>query len=236
MTPPHQPRSALDHSLDDARNDVLRMGAFIEQQVANSVLALKNHDLVLAHQVIAGDERINALRYQVEDETLRTIATQQPTASDLRKVLAATHMAIELERMADHASGIASIAVRIGDEPLIKPLVDVPRMQEIVCEMIHDVLGCFVHLDADCARIVCERDDEVDALYTQVLRELLTYMMADAKNITQATYLLWVAHNLERIGDRVTNLGERVIFAATGELGDYKPTKPTSVASEPVKP
>jgi phosphate transport system protein len=220
-----QGRTALDHSMDDVRNDVLRMGAFIEQQVANAVLALKARDLSLAHQVIAGDERINALRYQVENETLRTIATQQPTARDLRQIIAGAHMAIELERMADHASGIASIAVRIGDEPLIKPLVDIPRMQEIVCDMIHDVLGCFVQLDSDCARAVAERDDDVDALYAQILRELLTYMMADSKNIQQATYLLWVAHNLERIGDRATNLSERVIFAATGELGDYKPVK-----------
>ena len=135
-----QSRTALDHSMDDVRNDVLRMGAFIEQQVANAVQALKDRNLSLAHEVIAGDERINALRYQVENETLRTIATQQPAARDLRQVIAGAHMAIELERMADHASGIATIAVRIGDEPLIKPLVDIPRMQEIVCDMIHEVL------------------------------------------------------------------------------------------------
>ncbi len=220
-----QVRSALDHSMDEIRNDVLRMGAFMEEQVANAVKALKDRNLSLAHQVIEGDSRVNALRYRVEAETLRTIATQQPAARDLRQVIAATHMAIELERMADHASGIASIAVRIGEEPLMKPLIDIPRMQEIVCEMIHEALGCFVNLDAECAKTVTARDDEIDALYGQILRELLTYMMQDPKTITQATYLLWVAHNLERIGDRATNLCERVIFAATGELGDYKPAK-----------
>ena len=127
--------------------------------------------------------------------------------------------------MPDHASGIATIAVRIGDEPLIKPLIDIPRMQEIACDMIHQALDAFVRLDAEHAKVVAVRDDEVDALYNQILRELLTFMMQDPKTISQATYLLWVAHNLERIGDRVTNLCERVIFAATGELGDYKPEK-----------
>lgn len=221
-----QIRSALDHSIDEIRNDVLRMGSFIEEQVARAVTSLKDRNLALAHQVIETDWRVNNLRYKIENDALRTIATQQPAARDLRYIVAAIHMAIELERIADHASGIATIAVRIGDEPLIKPLIDVPRQQEVVCEMIHDVLDAFVRMDVDEAKAVAARDDEVDALYTQVLRELLTYMMQDPKVITQATYLLWVAHNLERIGDRVTNLCERVIFAATGELGDYKPPKP----------
>jgi phosphate transport system protein len=220
-----QVRTALDHSIDEIRGDVLRMGSFIEEQVARAVTALKDRNLSLAHQVIESDARVNELRYKVENDALRTIATQQPAARDLRYIVAAIHMAIELERIADHASGIASIAIRIGEEPLIKPLIDVPRQQEVVCEMIHDALDAFVQMDVNKAMAVAARDDEVDGLYNQVLRELLTYMMQDAKTISQATYLVWVAHNLERIGDRVTNLCERVIFAATGELGDYKPPK-----------
>jgi phosphate transport system protein len=220
-----QVRSALDHSIDEIRSDVLRMGSFIEEQVARAVTALKDRNLSLAHQIMESDWRVNNLRYKIENDALRTIATQQPAARDLRYIVAAIHMAIELERIADHASGIASITLRIGDEPLIKPLIDIPRQQEVVCEMIHDALDAFVHLDVAKAKTVAERDDEVDALYNQVLRELLTYMMQDTKTITQATYLLWVAHNMERIGDRITNLCERVIFAATGELGDYKPPK-----------
>jgi phosphate transport system protein len=227
MATTSQVRSALDHSIDQIRGDVLRMGSFIETQTVDAVRALKDRDLSLAHQVVASDQRINDLRYRVEAETLRCIATQQPTARDLRYIIAATHMGIELERMADHARGIAIIAIRIGDEPLMKPLIDIPRMQEIDCEMIHEALDAFVRLDPEHAKQVAQRDDEVDALYGQILRELLTFMMQDPKTITQATYLLWVAHNLERIGDRATNLCERVIFAATGELGDYKPLKTT---------
>ncbi len=216
-------RSVLDHSIDEIRNDILRMGSFIGEQIVNSVRALKDRDLSLAHRVVESDQRINELRYRVESECVRTIATQQPAAKDLRSIIAAIHMAGELERIADHASGIASIAIRIGDEPLVKPLIDIPRMQEIACEMVRDALDAFVQMDAEAAKAVAARDQEVDDLYVQVLRELLTFMMQDPKTITQSTYLLWVAHNLERIADRATNLCERVIFAATAELGDYKP-------------
>lgn len=216
-------RSALDHDIAEIRNDILRMGSLVGDQIANSVRALKNCDLTLAHQVIEADQRVNALRYQVESECVRAIATQQPAAKDLRYIVAAIHMAGELERIADHASGIASIAIRIGDEPLVKPLIDIPRMQEIACEMIRNALDAFVQMDAEAAKAIVARDQEVDDLYVQVLRELLTFMMQDVKTIAQSTYLLWVAHNLERIADRATNLCERVIFAVTAELGDYKP-------------
>jgi phosphate transport system protein len=225
MATPAQTRTALDHDISQIRNDVLRMGSLIEEQIERAIRALKERDLSLAHQVIETDGRVNELRYKVEQEALRCIARQQPTAKDLRLILAATHMAVELERMADHASGIASIVIRIGDAPLVKPLIDIPRMQVTACEMIHGALDAFVRQDPELAKKIVERDDEVDALYTQILRELLTFMMQDPKTITQATYLLWVAHNLERISDRATNLCERVIFATTGELGDYKPVK-----------
>jgi phosphate transport system protein len=215
------------------RDDILRMGSLVEEQTARSVMALKERDLSMAHQITEVDTRVNALRYKIEHECLRTMATQAPAASDLRAILAGMHMAQELERMADHAAGIAKIVIRMGDEPLIKPLVDIPRMQIIVNEMIHQALDAYIQLDADMAQRVAERDDEVDALYQQVLRELLTYMMSDAKTITGATYLLWVSHNLERIGDRVTNLCERVIFAATGELKDYKPPKNAAAKAGP---
>jgi phosphate transport system protein len=213
----------LDHNIDEIRNDILRMGSFIGEQIANAVQALRKRDLSLAHQVVESDQRINALRYRVELQSVQTIATQQPTARDLRYIIAAIHIAGELERIADHASGIASITIRIGDEPLVKPLIDIPRMQEIACEMLRDALDAFVQMDAEAAKAVAVRDEEVDELYVQVLRELLTYMMQDQKTITQSTYLLWVAHNLERIADRAINVCERVIFAATAELGDYKP-------------
>jgi len=223
MAGPPRVRSMLDHNIDEIRNDILRMGSFIGEQIANAVQALRKRDLSLAHQVVESDQRINALRYRVELQSVQTIATQQPTARDLRYIIAAIHIAGELERIADHASGIASITIRIGDEPLVKPLIDIPRMQEIACEMLRDALDAFVQMDAEAAKAVAVRDEEVDELYVQVLRELLTYMMQDQKTITQSTYLLWVAHNLERIADRAINVCERVIFAATAELGDYKP-------------
>lgn len=225
MASPSRVRSVLDHSIDEIRNDILRMGSFIGEQIADAVRALKERNLSLAHQVVESDQRVNELRYRVESECVRTIATQQPAAKDLRCIIAAIHMAGELERIADHASGIASIAIRIGDEPLIKPLIDIPRMQEIACEMVHDALDAFVQMDAEAAKAVAARDQEVDELYVQILRELLTFMMQDPKTIAQSTYLLWVAHNLERIADRATNLCERVIFAVTAELGDYKPSQ-----------
>jgi phosphate transport system protein len=151
------------------------------------------------------------------------IATQQPAAGDLRMTIAATHIAVELERMADHAEGTAEIVKRMYDAPLLKPLIDLPIMAHIAKEMTHAALDAFVAHDADAAQQVAARDDELDALYQQIFRELLTYMLEDPRNISRATYLLWVAHNLERIGDRVTNVCERVVFMTTGKLEDIQP-------------
>jgi len=214
-------RSLLEQGLSTLKDNVLRIGSLTGNQTQQAVRALKERDAPLAREVIALDEQLNALRYQVERDALRVIATQQPTAGDLRFIVACMHMAVEMERMADHARGIAEIALRIGDEPFIKPLIDIPRMQEIVCEMLRVAMDAFVKLDVAAGRALIERDQEVDELYRQVLRELLTYMMQDHRTINQATLLLWVAHNLERIGDRAVNLCERIIFAAQGELGDF---------------
>ncbi len=218
-------RSALDQDIEAIRDDILRMGSFVGEQIATAVRSLKTRDTGLAHQVNSADQQVNEMRYKVERASVRTIATQQPTAKDLRIIIASMHIASELERIADHAAGIASITIRIGDEPLVKPLIDIPRMQEVACEMLHSALDAFVKKDAEAAKLVAQRDEEVDELYNQVLRELLTYMMQDARVIPQSTYLVWTAHNLERIADRVTNICERVIFIATAELGDYKPEK-----------
>jgi phosphate transport system protein len=151
------------------------------------------------------------------------IATQQPAASDLRATIAAAHIVVELERMADHASGIASLCLRMLDQPLLKPLIDIPLMAQIAREMIRGALNAFVQRDAELAQQIAARDDEMDALYQQIFRELLTYMLEDPKNIGRATYLLWVAHNLERIGDRATNLCERTVFISTGSLRELNP-------------
>ena len=213
-------RGTLQRGLDQVRSDILHMGSLVENAVERSVQALKDRDADLAQQVINDDDAINQLRYTIEEECLQLIATQQPAAGDLRMVMAAMHIAVELERMADHAAGNAEITKRIYREPLLKPLIDIPAMERIAREMIHAALDAFMARDADAAQKVAQRDDEIDALYQQVFRELLTYMIEDPRTITRATHLLWAAHNLERIGDRVTNVCERVVFMTTGKLGE----------------
>ena len=213
-------RSALDREQNRIKDDILRMGSMVETAIDRSITALKQRDAGLAQQIIDDDVKINQMRFQIEEECLTLIATQQPAARDLRSTIAATHVAVELERMADHASGIASITLRMLDQPLLKPLIDVPLMANIAREMTRGALDAFIRRDAELARQIAARDDEIDQLYQQVFRELLTYMLEDPKNISRATYLLWVAHNLERVGDRATNLCERAIFISTGELGE----------------
>ncbi len=213
-----QTRGMLDHELTVIQNDVLRLGSMVEQAIQRSIQALKERDVDLAHAIIADDAKINALRYAIEEQCLMVIATQQPVARDLRTIVAAMHMGIELERMADHAEGIAKLVTRLADQPLLKPLIDIPRMADVACEMLRASLDAFVARDIEAAKAAALRDDEIDQLYDQVFRELLTYMLQDPRNINRATFLLWVGHNLERIGDRITNIGERVIFMATGKL------------------
>ena len=222
MTTTHV-RSTLERELEEVRSDILRMGSQVESAIERSVQALKERDADLAQKVIDDDEEINCLRYTIEEKCLQLIATQQPAAGDLRTIIASTHIAVELERMADHAEGTAEIVKRMYDEPLLKPLIDLPLMARVAKEMTHAALDAFVAHDADAAQQVAARDDEIDAMYQQVFRELLTYMLEDPRNISRATYLLWVAHNLERIGDRVTNVCERVVFMATGKLEEIQP-------------
>jgi len=213
-----QTRGTLDRELQQIQDNVLQIGSMLEQAIQRSVEALKNRDVDLAQQIIADDVKINKLRYDTEEQCLAVIATQQPVAGDLRAIIAAMHIAIEMERMADHAEGIAHLVIRMADEPLLKPLIDVPRMAEIACEMLHASLDAFVAHNPKAAKKAAKRDDKIDQLYDQVFRELLTYMLQDPRNISRATYLLWVAHNLERIGDRITNISERVVFMTTGKL------------------
>jgi phosphate transport system protein len=219
-------RSTLDHQETRIKDDLLRMGSMVESAIDRAVAALKQRDGQLAQQIIEDDKQINQLRYRVEDECLTVIATQQPAAHDLRVIVAATHVAVELERMADHAEGIAKITLRMLDQPLLKPLIDIPIMANMVKEMTRGGLDSFMHNDIELARQTIARDDEVDQMYQQIFRELLTYMLEDPKNISRATFLLWVAHNLERIGDRATNLCERTIFVATGQMGDLNTDEP----------
>ena len=211
-------RHVLDRDLQRIQDDVLRMGSRIDTAIGLALRALANRDSRLARQIVADDGVVNGLRFSIEEACLACIATQQPTAGDLRLVVANIIIASELERMADYAAGIAKTVLRMGDEPLLKPLVDLPRMAEACREMVQAALQAYVARDPDAARAVAARDDLLDALYNQIFREILSYILEDPTATTRALYLLFSAHNLERIGDRVVNIAERVIFMSSGEL------------------
>ena len=211
-------RKAFEQDLRRLQEEVLALGSMVEEALTASVDSLKRRDMEASRRVIANDQRINEKRFALEAQTLTLIATQQPMASDLRTLAAVLEIVTELERMGDYAKGIAKINLMIGDEPLIKPLIDIPRMAEKARDMLHRALEAFIRRDVELARSIPNEDDEVDALYNQVYRELMTFIMADPHAIEQANYLLWAAHNLERTADRVTNICERVIFTVTGEM------------------
>jgi len=211
-------REHYNQELADLRASVVAMASMTNKAIDNAVTALVRRDVRLAEQVIAADGAINEHRWRTEEQALLVIATQAPMARDLRMIAAVIHIVTDLERMADHAAGTAKIAIQTADREPLKPLVDIPRMSEIARSMLHDAITAFIEDDQAAARAIVARDDEVDALYEQVYRELLTFMLADPTTIDQATHLLWAAHNLERIADRVTNICERVVFAATGQL------------------
>lgn len=213
-------RQTFERDLRRLQDEVLALGNMVERALAESVEALKRRDLVAARRIIADDSKINAKRFTIEGEVLVLIATQQPMASDLRVLAAILETVTELERIGDYAKGISRISEMIGDAPLLKPLVDVPRMSAKALDMLHRALDAFVRQDVEAARAIPKEDDEVDALYNQVYRELLTYIIEDPSRMEQANQLLWVAHNLERAADRVTNICERVVFMVTGTMAE----------------
>jgi len=212
------PRETFEQELQRLQDGVLVLGSMVENAITESVEFLKRRDLEESRRLVAQDRLVNEKRFAIEADALVLIATQQPMAGDLRTLAAVLDIAAELERIGDYAKGIAKINLMIGDEPLLKPLVDLPLMAVKARDMLHQALDAFVHRDVDLARIIPAQDDEVDALYNQVYRELMTFVMADAGNIDQANYLLWSAHNLERAADRVINICERVIFTVTGKM------------------
>jgi phosphate transport system protein len=219
------PREHFHHELDQVQESMLVMASMVSKAIERSVVALKQRDERLAHEVIADDVKINHQRFGIEEQCLHLIATQQPMASDLRVIAAVLHIITDLERMGDHAEGIAKIAIMEADTPPLKPLIDIPRMAEMSRDMLSRAMDSYVARDTEAARQIAADDDKVDMLYDQVYRELLTFMMADPGTITQATHLLWVAHNLERIADRVTNICERVVFLATGRMDEINVSK-----------
>ncbi len=211
-------RKVLEDELKSLMGDIMRLGEKVNQAMLDAIEALKKRDIAEAERIIAADKEINALRFEIERTALVVIATQQPLAHDLRILASILDIAGELERMGDYAKGVAKINILMGDKPLLKPLIDLPRMVEIATNMLKDALTAFSNDDAEAARSIPQRDDEVDALYNQIYRELITFMIQDPKTIDQANYLLWAAHNVERLADRVTNICERTVFDATGEI------------------
>jgi phosphate transport system protein len=213
-------REAFERELRRLQDELLILGSMVEEAIVKSVNDLKRRDLQASEQLIAQDAAINRKRFEIESDCLIAIATQQPMASDLRVLAAILHIITELERIGDYAKGIARINLMIGEKPLMKPLIDVPRMAEEARSMLHDALDAFIQRDVDRAREIPQRDEMIDGLYNQVYRELMTYVLSDPSNIDQANYLLWTAHNLERTADRVTNICERVVFAVTGQMAE----------------
>ncbi len=212
------PREDLDQYLTVLQQEVSTLAGVVEKGVQRAVDGLKRRDLEVARQVIADDDYIDRKRFEIEDRCVDLIATQQPMARDLRWIVALLHIGVELERIGDYAEGISKISLMMGDAPPLKPLIDIPRMTEKATAMLRDSVDSLVSRDQVKAHNVCQADDEVDQLYDQVYRELLLFMIQDPTTIERATYLLWVAHDLERIADRATNIAERVIYMITGEL------------------
>lgn len=215
-------RKTFETEIQQVKDDVLVLGSMVEKALLDSVESLRKRDIKAAEKIFEEDKEINGKRFEIESKLMVLIATQQPMARDLRILASTLEIISELERMGDYAKGIANINIRMGDAPLLKPLIDVPRMANKGVDMLHRALTAFINEDVETSKVIPVEDDEVDALYNQVYRELMTYVIADPKAIERANWLLWVAHNLERFADRVTNICERTIFIATGEMSEIK--------------
>jgi phosphate transport system protein len=215
------PRKEFDQELHTLEERLRKLGRMVEEALVTSVDALKRRDLEMAQQIIEADHTVNDRRFAIEHETLVVIARQQPMAVDLRTLAAILEIATELERIGDYAKGISRITIKMGIEPFVKPLIDIPRMAEKARNMLHRALQAFFERNVELARAVPAEDDEIDALYGQIYRDLTAHIIDDPKLVDRVSYLIWVAHNLERAADRVVNICERVIFTVTGELVEF---------------
>lgn len=218
-------RESFYRYLNELQDEVLILGSMVDKAIDRSMEALKKRDLELAQQIIDNDVKINEKRFNIEERCIQLIATQQPMARDLRIIVTGLYIISELERIGDYGVGIARVVLMIGDEPPLKPLVDLPRMAQKARDMLRRGLDAFINRDIEAARKIAAEDDVVDNLYDQVFRELLVFMLGDPKTITRATRLIWVAHNLERSADRVTNICERVVFTVTGKMEEIGASK-----------
>jgi phosphate transport system protein len=218
-------RADFDRNLKLLQDDLLELGSLVSQAIIQSMRALKDRDRQVSQQVVAADDVIDKKRFQLEDQCIDLIATQQPIAIDLRTLMAVLHISVELERMGDYAEGIAKITLMMETDPSPELLDDLPELAERANGMLSRSLDALVRRDSAAAAQVCEDDDQVDNLYEKVYQELLSAMARNPRSIQMATYLLWVAHDLERIADRATNIAERVIFLVTGKLPEVNVSK-----------
>jgi len=213
-------RQSFDVELESMHHDLIRMGSVVEKQIDDCITALLRQDGEMAQRIIDDDDIVDKMETDIEEKCVKLIARQQPLAIDLRRIFTTIKIVTDLERIADHAVDIAKVTIRIKDEKYIKPLIDIPRMAEIVQGMIRDSLDSYVKLDTNMAETIGKRDDEIDGIYKQVFRELLVFMMEDPKTITQATQFLFICKFLERIADHVTNICEWTVYLVTGEYKD----------------
>jgi phosphate transport system regulatory protein PhoU len=212
------PRETLDRQIHQLEDEVLLLGSMVEQSMLDAVDSLKRRDIEAAHDIYNNDHVINEKRYAIENAILILIATQQPMAHDLRLLAAILEVDTELERMGDYAKGIAKVVYRLGDAVIPIPIRELTRMAELSVSMLHRALSAFIAENPNQASLIPAEDDEVDALYNRIYHYLVSTMIADPQIIDHANLLMWAAHNLERMADRVTNICERTIFIATGEL------------------
>ncbi len=217
-------RETLDSKIRELNDAIVELASIVEQAILGSVTALEERDIANAKTIYEADKTINEMRFDIERQALIIVATQQPMATDLRRLSSVIDIAGELERIGDYAKGIARIAMRLGDQAPLRQLVHIPKMAEMTADMLHRAIGAFVNLDEEAGMAIPREDDQIDVLYNLEYQELLDLMISDRENIDRATFHLWVAHNLERAADRVTNICERTIFTTSGKLIEFDRT------------
>jgi phosphate transport system protein len=221
---PQSPRETFDRQIQHLLDETLLLGSMVEEATRQSVESLVNRDFELSRRVYTGDREINTKRYEIEYAVITLMATQQPMARDLRLLAAVLEIITELERIGDYAKGIARINIMLGPGKLVKPLIDIPKMAEIGLDMLRRALKAFIDRDANTARVIPKDDDQIDQLYSKVYHDLIEIIVKDPTTVDRANYLLWAGHNLERLGDRVTNICERIVFVQTGEIMEMDQT------------
>ena len=218
----HGIRSTFDHEFNAVRTKLVEMSQLVDTAIDQSMRALLERDYKLARAVISGDNEINKFRFQIEEDCLALIATQQPAATDLREIIAILYMIVEMERIGDYAAGIAKTVILMKEEPLLKTFKKIFKMAEISRKMLTDSIQAYLKRDPEWAQEIAARDNKIDALYKVVFQRLIKIMAKEQDMITRCTYLMWCAHNLERIADRVINISEQITFMTTGTMKEFE--------------